>query len=290
MMTKVETPYGEVPFYEANPSGEGAKILVVPGFSETITHNKALADALGRRGYRSMTFTQPKRRKIAEDIGPIEYQGRVVCFLLDACLENDEKVHGVVHSLGGPVMLKAFQIAILERKNHFASLQLHESAGVTGRQGIGRLAIASTGKLLSNHKRALKPQDPERQLEIGYRAAKDTEPRSSYSRRVLRAHLSGGRIFMHPVLSIQEAKAAGSHNARRDMAVAAALGTAAHIVTAPGDEFFGQERFDANYSFFEYAAASYSVVADAGAGHDTFWMQPERTAEIVDQILELIRE
>ena len=58
MKQVVTTSYGKAKVYRV---GSGQMVMVVPGFSESITHNKELVDTLATQGYN--VYVQPTATK-----------------------------------------------------------------------------------------------------------------------------------------------------------------------------------------------------------------------------------
>lgn len=50
MLSKIQTPYGKVAIYRKTAPNATKTILVVPGFGESLTHNRELVDILANRG------------------------------------------------------------------------------------------------------------------------------------------------------------------------------------------------------------------------------------------------
>lgn len=283
---RTRTPYGKATVYSAqshNPQAE--RVVVVPGYSETIAHSKKVVDALAMKGFNASTFSQPRRAgKGAHRIkDPIQRQGSVVLSLIEATVPGDEKVHAVAHSLGSAAVLRAAQKA----PDRFASITLMQPLGMAGEQGLSELAGRVSRKVIKNLASSLHGQSPSIQpAHGGYAARVDEETALSFSGRVAKAQLAGnGVIVAQPALSLREALAAGQYEVAEDIANVAELGIPIHLVTAHDDELFDNDKVHTTYEA-GIEATSYSSVADPDAGHDTFWMQPERTARIVSQLIQ----
>lgn len=283
MKQRTPTPYGKAKVYSAEShSPEAERVLVVPGYSETLTHSRKLVDALAANGFDASTFSQP-RRAGKESSDPIQRQGNVVLSLVETTVPQGEKVHAVAHSLGSAAVLRAAQ----EAPERFASLTLMQPVGMVGEQSFPELLGRVGKKVSKNQAGALRSQDPQRQPKTGYAASADTESAIRYSTRVARSQVAGsGVLAKQPVLAIQEATAVGSYDIADDIAKVKELGIPVNIVKAHSDEMFDTDKVDMGYAGIADSVDSYSSVADRTARHDTFWLQPERTAAIIGQLIQ----
>ena len=286
MKQKIKTRYGNTKVYSSNGGGspESTPVFVVPGFSESNTHTKQLVDALSARGHRSETFSPPRKsdRATRKANDAIQRQGDVVLSVLEATHSPDEPVHAVTHSLGSAAVLRAAQQA----PERFASITMMEPLGMTERQSFGRLAFSAIKKTFSNQRNAMRGQSPDSLPAEGYAARIDSEPRARYAGRVFAAQaVAGGVIGKRAALAYKEARDSGSYDMASDVAKVTESGIPVHVVTAYGDEMFNRANVEAAHVDIGDRATSHSTVADREAAHDTFWMQPERTAEIADQII-----
>jgi alpha-beta hydrolase superfamily lysophospholipase len=281
MKRRPSSPYGKIKTYSSDSPHPGAgRVLVVPGYSETIAHNKKLVDALARSGFDASTFSQPRRASKVRD--PIQRQGNVVLGLLETGSATQGKIHAIAHSLGSAAVLKAAQ----EAPERFASITLFQPVGLVGGQNVAELSLRATKKVANNQAGALRNQDPSRQDERGYAANVDSESAGQFSGRVVIAQLAGGAILAkQPALAGREARASGRYEIADDIAKITALGIPVNIVTAYNDEMFDHEKVDVGHEQIANSVTSFSTVADQAARHDTFWMQPERTAKIVEQLI-----
>lgn len=286
MKQRTSTPYGKAKIYTAESDQPTAEhVLVVPGYSETIVHSKKLVDALASQGFDASTFSQPRHagKETHKVKDPIQRQGNVVLSLLETSVPKGEKVHAVAHSLGSAAVLRAAQ----EAPERFASLTLMQPVGMVGEQGFPELLGRVGKKVTKNQVGALRSQDPQNQSSTGYAASADTEPAVRYSTRVARSQLAGsGVLTRQPVLAIQEATAVGSYDIADDLAKIKELGIPVNIVKAHSDEMFDTDKVDGGYAEIVDSVDSYSSVADRSARHDTFWLQPERTAAIIGQLIQ----
>jgi alpha-beta hydrolase superfamily lysophospholipase len=266
MKPRIPTPYGKVKLYRPNTDNEQERVMVVPGFSESLTHNKKLVDTLARIGFDAFTFTQPRRRGKTGLTDPIDRQGDIVLKLLETTLRPNDRVHAVAHSLGCAAVLKA----AMQHPERFASLTLMQPLGMVGEQGFGEQLKRVSKKVTRNQ----------------VAATLEGETRLRYSARVARAQLAGGGIIArHPRLAIQEARAAGKYDIADDIKDVVQLGVPVHVVTANSDEMFDRHKIATGYELISDSVTSYSNIADQAAPHDTFWLHPERTAKLISQII-----
>lgn len=271
-MIKIKTFRSEKP-----PKGNNQlpRVLVVPGFSEGIFHARDLVDALGDDGMDATTFSQPRIRRIKGD--PIVRQAEVVSGVLDS-LPSNEKVHAVAHSLGGAAVLKAAR----DNPEAFASITLLQPVGMTSQQGLKKLVKRTGKKTIKNFFQSLAVQDSspysKKNEEYPYDKRKST---LRYMGRVILAQILGGIYVATRSGSLKEATAAGQYRIEDDMKAVMDLGVPVHVVTSASDEIFPYEEID----FENLDATSFSSVADRKAGHDTFLLQPIRTADTVKKII-----
>lgn len=288
MKRAIKTNFGKSKIYSAHTEGRAAakaeSVFVVPGFSETIAHSRELVDALGRRGFDAETFSPPRRsdKETRHVNDAIQRQGDVVLDVLEAAHPRPERVNAVGHSLGAAAILRA-AITAPER---FASITLVQPLGMTGNKTMRELSAAATGKTIKNQIEAFKGQDPTDLPETGYAARIDSETPLRYAGRVAAAHAAGfGVLAKRPMLTYKEAKQSGKYEIVEDVARVSELGIPVHMVMAYSDDLFDYSEVEATHEKIGEHAASHSTVADREARHDTAWLQPERTAEIISQII-----
>ena len=260
MIRKIKTPYGKVTVYQNGP-GKGKHVIVIPGFSESITHNRELVDRLAGQGYDAFTFSQPRRGTFVD---PIARQQAIVLELFKALLPADQKVYAVAHSLGVAAALKAARL----HPDKFTGLLLMQPSGIGERQTLLRLIRRVGKKTAKNHKNVA-----------------STAGSAVYSvtiRQVLRAHAtSTAYLIRNPLLALKEASAAVHYRIAEDIIEVQKLGIAVHIVLVRNDELFTMG--DAlEYDNVLKLPGAYSTLTHKEARHDTFWMHPEQTAELVD--------
>lgn len=123
--------------------------MIVPGYSESITHNKALVNELADRGLAAFTFSQPRSGRRAID--PIERQSDIIAQVLAAMLPERQKMHAAAHSLGSAALLRAAK----KHPERFTGLLLMQPPGMSGRQGFLQLARRVGMKTVKNHSGAM---------------------------------------------------------------------------------------------------------------------------------------
>lgn len=282
MKTSIRTEFGKTKILESTAEGQSEKVLLVPGFGEGITQTKKLIGSLAARGLGAISFSQPRRRGY-KDLDPISRQSVVVSDVLTASTERDEKVYGVAHSLGSGALLRAAQA----HPDQFKEIIIMEPAGASGEQSFGELLGRTTKKVVKNQVGAARGQNSEVYVADGhYVASADDEPRLRFSNRVNTAQLaSGATLAKNPALTASEAVAAGAYDMTEDVIKVIELGIPVHIVKAHADEMFDTDKVDERLEPLLSYGVSISSVADPSARHDTLWMQPERTANIIDQTI-----
>lgn len=286
MKSSFKSQFGKTKILEAKSKEHGEKLVVVPGFSEGITHTKKLLGALAAKGYDAVSFSQPRKRG-DKTLDPVERQSKIFLNVLDKQTAKDEKVHAVAHSLGGGALLKA----AIERPEKFDSITILEPAGVVGRQRFGELLRRVGKKVVKNQLGAAQGQNADVFIRNGhYTASADTESALHFSTRVNNAQLAGlGAIMRNPANAVREASAAGQYNMTADALRVHELGIPIHIVKAESDEMFDSDKVNGRLQPLFENGISVSSVADPTARHDTSWMQAERTARIVDQTIQANR-
>lgn len=255
-------------------------VVVVPGYSETITHNKALVGALATEGFETVSFTQPYPTK--SQPSPVESRIDAVRRVIEATVPAGEKIYALAHSLGAlPILALA-----KEHPEQFARIVLMQPAGFVDSQGLAKLSTKTTRKIVRNQSRALNGQTL-RQPSDRYVGLADQEGRVEFFSRTLRAQLAaGGVLARRPKLALREAHLADRYDVDRDIAEVMAGGVPVDIVLAHGDELFDSSEAYERYPKIAHHIGALSVVADSEAGHDTTWLQPRRTATLFRQIVE----
>jgi alpha-beta hydrolase superfamily lysophospholipase len=273
------TPFGKTKIFQTNSdSPEAQDILIVPGYTETPTHNLKLAEKLAKKGFDVTMFSQPRKvgKEPHADLEPIERQAQIVKSILETTSLTDKKVHAVAHSLGAGAVLKA----AAEQPESFKSIILMQPVGTVGAQRFGELFGRAAKKFKSQPWAQPKNQDG------SYTAMVENEPKSSVVKRVAKANIHAGAFLAsQPMLAMREAKAVSQYEIADDVRKVVELGIPVHIVGAHGDELFDSSKSNNTYEELLETASSISEVADANAAHDTFWLQPERTARIIGQLI-----
>ena len=262
MLQNIDTTFGKATIYK---NGEGDHIVVVPGYSESITHNRQLVDAIAKKGgYDVLTFSQPRKNAL---VHPLDRQRDIILSVLDASLDADVAVHGVAHSLGSLSLLRAAAL----RPERFKSLILMQPPGITAELSLLQLARRVSRKTTNNHINT---------------ARRGVYPSASL-RHVLRSLLSSFHVIArNPRLALKEANVARKHSLADDIASVRTHGIPMHVITAHGDELFSVKD-ELGYEQIVQLDGSFSSLLDKTAGHDTFWMHPEQTAELVDSLVRL---
>lgn len=279
-MNKIKKYYNEPRLYSStNRNKSTEKIVVIPGYGETIEHNKDLVDALTLIGFDAFTFSQPRRSIDPANAKAINQQAAVVASIIEKATYGDEKIHAVAHSMGSGALLKA----ALNQPERFASITLMQPMGMVGVLGLKNLVARAGKKAIKNQRSALSGQNINKSSKKGYAATADFESIGRLSSRVAQAQLTSlGYLATNPRLSIREASEAGGYSINEDLEKVMDLGIPVHIVLSRGDELFKYEDLDLKSLS---GPSSISSVADYDAGHDTFWMQPKRTAQMISQLI-----
>jgi alpha-beta hydrolase superfamily lysophospholipase len=267
-----------------NPSGEHFResIVIVPGHVKTAEYLAPLAIALSCHGFNAVTYEYEK--EVMFDKDPIVNRASVVCEVLDTLDRSggvkDNRFHLVAHSLGSAVAL----LASMTDPNRFKSVTLLQPAGITSKQSIPKLMAKTSRKIVKNYVRARRGQrEGENEMHGHYVAAADTESAVDMTRRTAFAlNLAKDELVSQPVLAFREGGIAGKYCVLEDLKAARDCGISVHVVMAASDEFFAQKNI--NPSFAEFAS-SWTSVADPFAQHDTSWLQPNRTANIISQLI-----
>ncbi len=270
MLEKIKTQFGNTKVYSAhndNALKDNGSIVVVPGYSEGISHTKQLVDALASKGFSVGTYNHPRRdeKGITRIMDPVQRQAEVLLSFIEATVPKGTKISAVAHSLGAGAVTEA----VRKRPDRFKNVILFQPVGMSGQHSVPELAAKTTKKVINDHIKALQSKNPVSQLS-----------------HVLKTQIAGaGVLVSNPYLALREAKAAGNYDIASGLAEIATHGIPVHIVTANSDELFDQNKINSYYPQVADNVASMSTVSDKNAGHDTFWTQPENTAEIVRQLI-----
>lgn len=282
-MSNHHTPYGKIKLYRPQIEPAQEQIIVIPGYSESIAHNKKLVNALCARGFNAFCYSQPRSRGNTGLTDPIDRQGDVVLKILDLATKNNEKVHAVAHSLGcAAVVYAARQVP-----DRFASITLMQPLGMVGDQSFGELLNRVSKKVSRNTFGAMRGRHLTYDLQDEISTPLDKETRLRFSMRVARSQLAGaGILAKHPRLSVQEAKASGKYDITEGIKEVVKVGVPVHIVTAHGDEMFDRHKVEAGYEIISDHVSSYNALSGLSATHDTFWLHPERSAFLLNKIIQ----
>lgn len=243
-------------------SGTDRSILIVPGFSESITHCIPLVDKLTEQGrYDVCTFSRPRNVSKSH---PLDRQRDIILQVMDSMFGSDKKISGIAHSLGSLSLLRA----AATYPERFSSLILMQPSGLTSAQSLFRIAMKASRKIGRNH----------------FVVKKSSTLLTTSQRHVLLSQLSSAKtIIRNPRLAIREADVARSYSLSEDLAAIHSYGTPVYIMRSRSDELFDNDDsiiFDPAISY-----GSYSTFNCRFLGHDTFWTHPQLTAETVDTLI-----
>lgn len=261
MIQKINTSFGKAKIYR---KGSGPKILIVPGYAESIVHNRELVDRLASKGYDAFTFSQPRRNSF---VNPINRQQAIVLDVIDVLVPKDQNVFIVAHSLGAAAALGAAKI----HPEKLQGLLLMQPSGIGEKQTFLQLLRRVSKKTARNHENVTRVDNS-----VVYTVA---------LRHVLRAHTASARhIIRNPLLALREANAAVQHMIAEDIIQVQKLDVPVDILLVHNDELFTMG------SMLEYDHAItlpgvHSSLAHREARHDTFWIHPEQTASIIDTFI-----
>lgn len=272
MKQKVQTPYGTATVYIQQGDETDTCVAVIPGYSESIAHTKELVEALADLRHTTLTFTQP-RKKAAPD--PLRRQADIIQGILASVVPANKKIYAVAHSLGSTSILKVVQ----ENPERFTGVILMQPPGLFDKPTFFKLVRRVARKSRKNHTSALKNIFPRKG------GGTDEATKTVSLRKVFRAQLSSGKLIArNPSLALKEAQAAIEHTIADDIARVEKLGIPVNVIWANSDELFSIHE-DGWHAQLLKLPGSYSSINDKNAGHDTFWMQPKRTACIIDSLI-----
>lgn len=298
-ISKIKTNYGKIKIFSGQPPAESKglgpeqdsiePVVLIPGFSESITHVRELAKELGELGLVTTTFNLPRwRGRQTRQTGK---KPDALTLQTDSILEviqqqsKGERVHAVAHSLGAVGTLRA----ALRSPDLFASIILMQPAGLTGKTTLTNLAKRASKKTVHNQVNAAKGQKPHiTDQDSHYTAAIDEESALRMSTRTTKAHLAAGAVLTKNVrLATEEALVVRDVTITDLIKQVTELGIPVNIVTSYGDELFDDSKIfdETNINTLLETGASISTIADPEAGHDTIWAQPKRTAQIIGSLV-----
>jgi len=262
----VNTYYGPSKVYLKHPPDyrTGALIMLVPGQSEGVTHGKALVDRLAELDFTVFTFNPPTRR-LTEGYSPpdpITRQAKVLHAVGDRFIMAKTETHGVGHALGGAALLKAVQ---LPPENRFSSLVLFDPVGINESQTLGEVTKRAANKLVGHYSQS---------TGVGH------------SGRIALAHLaSGSTIARRPRLAAMEAAASGQYDILEDLAIAKDMNVPVHVVVSEHAELFDPDRIAWAQEKITPLVESLTVLDSPEHGHDSFWVNPEFTAQLISLLI-----
>jgi alpha-beta hydrolase superfamily lysophospholipase len=288
MKTQLKTPFGKANFYSVEASSDSSlgRILVVPGFSETITQSSRLVDSFAKQGFDATTFSQPRRRgnKANRKSTAIDRQAALVAGFVDQMTSGVEnkKINLVAHSLGAAAVLRAAQLS----PDKIESITLLEPVGMTEPQGLGKIMKKAGKKNLRNQKNA-----------ESIAVSIPGETKGSIKKLLTKSQIGATALVARNFrLATRESIEAAKYSINADAEAVTALGIPVHVIRAQSDELFPQEQADATYGLDGHMTdgqtvavdglfSSYSVMSDPEAGHDTSWLRPEATAIAASNVL-----
>lgn len=256
---------GEYRIYRVKIDSQEKNVLLVPGFAETIRHTKPVADALGKLGYNTLTFSPPRKLNDSSSKSqhPIDRQAQIVLSILEDLEELSQPIHVVAHSLGSAVALRAASL----KPHYFKSLTLMQPVGLAGYQTLADLLVRSSKKQVNNY-RLIKMVDQE-DSHIGYRSHVTSAQFASLK-----------NISKQPLLAFKEGVAAGRYDILKDLIYIQELGIEVHIIVSTHDEYFDYHKMQPTISKLQGLAKTLTILNDERYGHDTFWINPGQTARL----------
>jgi alpha-beta hydrolase superfamily lysophospholipase len=276
-----KTGYGRARIYSVESGVEHApKVMVIPGFAGTVLPMKPVVDALARRGMDAMTFSQPRHagKGAGRSLDPIARQGVIVQQVAESHYP-DEKIDAVAHSMGAGAVLKAAR----SDPERFRSIAVFQPLGLLGDQTIREFLGLSRTKQARGWRQARQGQTADMtDIDGEYFGRADTETARHFTRRYLLSRVANQLLIAKQLpVAYREAAAAGLYTLGEDAAAVIGQGIPVTAFLAYSDEYFDYDRSDARGDVGVRVATIY----DRQAGHDTFWMQPERTAMIAGQLI-----
>jgi pimeloyl-ACP methyl ester carboxylesterase len=289
MRHNLETPFGTTTLYsEASKRDTTAgSVLVLPGYSETITHHTPLVKALAEEGFNATTPSQPRRAQRSLAPNAIARQGEIVCHILDSVASSERKIHIAAHSLGAAAALYAAK----KLPDHIESLVLMGPLGFDYEKDFWNSAERAGKMAIGNQLEAVKgqkpwtPKDPK-----PYHARIDRESAFHFDRRVTAAQFAAGALLGRQLpLAVREARDAGKYGPSHvygDLGKIQEARIPVHLVVSASDRMIDADAVDDNYqTMLHDRVTSYSSVGSPDASHDTFWLQPQRSARIISQLI-----
>lgn len=265
----INTPFGKVIINRISNSKTDKTVIIIPGFSESITHNKKLLHEIAKQGYNVITFSQPRDNDKNSIIGPIQRQSEIILNVLKFVVPNKIKVYAVAHSFACAAVLKSAQLA----PERFAQLILMQPVGISDRQRFAKLLAHAVKKSIKNQIKSLKTTESD-------------EPTNRDFNRLIHSQMASiGVLTKNPKLSLKEALSAGVYDIKDDLVEIKKLGIPVAVIVSSNDEMFDHKKINLEHEdILKYVDICLSI-SDCNAGHDTFWIDYKRTASIIGEIL-----
>lgn len=92
-------------------------------------------------------------------------------------------------------------------------------------------------------------------------------------------------IGKNPRLAISEAVSSGKYDLGEDIRRASLAGVPIDIVLSDNDELFDKEAIARKHTNKGILGKSYIRLAEDHHGHDTFWVHPRETAELINSLI-----
>lgn len=279
MNQQVASPYGTISLHRPQPNETEHGLVVVPGFSETLTHHKLLVDTLAGIGYDALGYSEPRRNAKPD---PILRQAAILSHAIEQAFKDKQRISLVAHSLGSAVALHAASLS----PRRFKHIVLMQPVGMAGRLHWLDQMRRISGKIIRDHSSTLRKQH------LTYdgataRTPLDKESWHRYYLRIVRAQFASAAVLLsHPVLSIKEAAATIEYDIAEFIEYLTEHGVHVHIITSEKDELFDADKTMRSYQKIRKHVTSYQHLSDKTATHDTVWQHPVRSAQLVKNIIE----
>lgn len=239
-----------------------ARVLLVPGFGEDRGHLSHIIEALEASGVRSHIQSP-------QDISK-----------LWASHEEFEQFHAVSHSLGAVSLLDA----AIVNPERFSSLTLMQPMGFNP-DSFTHLTLRTGIKFANNQSIALKQLFGKLTGSWCDESTADiaADPDSwVITRNQIRSIIN---VTRNPLVAIRDILIGIQADIHEKIKTARTLNIPVSIILAAADELFDANVAHQNCQSLTEIGVSYSWLADQKARHDTFWLQPNRTARAIIQII-----
>jgi len=277
-MRSTITPYGRVKIYRPNKHINQKNLFVIPGFAESITHNKKLVDTLSAAGWDAYTFSQPRKFQSNPYFDPLERQADVLLFLLKLTAVTGTKVHAVAHSLGSGTVLKAARKA----PEIFESITIMQPSGMTYSKNRFDTHWRILRKVFSNQFRLTTGAN----YVIGVRNGFIKESRQRLFIRIFASQITSlYTLIKNPQLAYRETLAASQYDITTDLEDVFKLDIPVHFVISQNDELFDESKVAKNLECILPYVTSHKRLSGRDAVHDSFWIYPERTKSLIKNII-----